>query len=150
MHNPADINTPFNIDLHWWESRGRNLGRFLAEILGKDYPKTDGEPLDYIDPETAEVYQLDPLWATVLVHRAHKPDYITSATPLTNAVLRALIENMNRPMTAVDLYRRISRTSPETVLRVLRTARTQYGIVPVNINKKVEQAVRPTKKKGSA
>jgi hypothetical protein len=131
MYAPADINTPFHIDLGWWDKRGRNLGRFLAEILGEDETEIDGDgPLDYIDPETAEIHRLDPIWVKVLMHRAHRPDYITSATPLTNAVLRALVENLNRPMTSVELYRRINRTSPEVLLRVLRTARMQYGIVP--------------------
>jgi len=131
MYAPVDVNTPFHIDLSWWESRGRNLGRFLSEILGDKKPALNGgEPLDYIDPETAEIHQLDPRWVHVLVHRARKPDYITSATPLTNAMLRALIENLNEPMTAVELYRRINRASPDTLLRVLRTARVQYGIVP--------------------
>jgi hypothetical protein len=133
MYATASIDTPFHIDLNWWQKRGRNLGRFLAEMLDNpDKATTGDEALDYIHPETAEVFQLDPLWVQVLVHRAHKPDYITSATPLTNAVLRALVENLNRPMTATELYRRINRTSPEVLLRVLRTARTQYGIVPVD------------------
>jgi hypothetical protein len=131
MHATADVNTPFHINLDWWDTRGRNLGRFLVEILGDDKAATDGgDPLDYIHPETAEVRQLDPLWVQVLINRAHKPDYITSSTPLTNAVLRALIENLNQPMTPTQLYRRINRTSPEVLLRVLRTARAQYGIVP--------------------
>jgi hypothetical protein len=131
MYLPADVNTPFFIDLGWWQSRGRNLGRFLAEIVGDESAAAGGgEPLDYIDPDTAEVLQLDPLWSRVLIHHAHRPEYITASTPLANAVLRALIENVNRPMTAVDMYRRINRTSPETLLRLLRVARTQYGIVP--------------------
>jgi hypothetical protein len=67
----------------------------------------------------------------VLSSAARRPDYIDPATPLASAVLRAFIANVNRPLTAVDLQRRISRSNPETVLRVLRTARTEYGIVPV-------------------
>jgi hypothetical protein len=131
-HFRADVHTPFHIDIAWWQGGGRNLGRFLAEILGDAEADTDGEPLDYIDRDTAEVYRLDPLWAKVLLECAHKPDYITSSTPLTNALLRALVENLNRPMTPLELHRRINRATPETLLRVLKsTARTQYGIVPL-------------------
>jgi hypothetical protein len=126
----ADTATPFHIDLEWWAHSGRNLRRFLATILeDDDAALTEPVALDYIDRETAEVFQIDSLWARVLVERAQRPDYITSATPLTNAVLRALVENLNRPMTPVQLHRRVSRSSPEAILRVLATARTTYGIV---------------------
>lgn len=132
MYAHVDYNTRFHIDLGWWEGHGRNLGRFLAEMLGEqEADEAGGEPLDYVDPVTAEVYKLDPLWARVLTDKAHRPDYITPATPLTNAVLRALIENMNRPMTVTQLHRRISRGNPLTLLRLMQTARLQYGIVPV-------------------
>ena len=130
MTQRADITTPFHIDLEWWAQTGRNLRRFLATIL-EDDDAALAEPgaLDFIDRETAEVFQIDSLWARVLVERAQRPDYITSATPLTNAVLRALVENLNRPMTPVQLHRRVSRSSPEAILRVLATARATYGIV---------------------
>jgi hypothetical protein len=128
-----DTQTPFHIDLGWWSNRGRNLRLFLAAILDDGQANIEPtEPVDYIDPETAEVLRIDDLWARVLIERAQRPDYITSATPLTSAVLRALIENLNRPMTPTQLHRRVSRSSPETILRVLRTAGNTYGIVPVD------------------
>jgi hypothetical protein len=132
MHSSTNINTPFHIDFDWWEKRDRNFNRFLAEILASpDGAVSDNqETMDYIDPETAEVHQLSALWTQVLTERANKPDYITSSTPMVNAVLRALIENRNHPMTAAELHRRISRGTPKALLRVLRTARMQYGIVP--------------------
>jgi hypothetical protein len=132
MHARVDVQTPFHIDMDWWTARGRSLRRFLVEILDEaDLDLTAEAPMDYIDLQTAEVYQLDPLWVKVLDTRARRPDYITEATPLTNAMLRAFIENLNRPMSAVDLQRRLSRSSPQTLLKVLRAARTEYGIVPV-------------------
>jgi hypothetical protein len=131
MHSNTDVRTPFHIDLDWWQSRGRSFDRYLGEILDGRELEADAEKLlDYIDPATAEVFQLSPLWSQVLTERARRPDYITSTTPLTNAILRALIENRNRPMTAVELQRRINRSTPQTLLRILRTARLQYGIVP--------------------
>lgn len=133
MHARTDIHTPFHIDMNWWQANGRNFSRFLAEILDRDEVDTpDDVPLDFIDPNTAEVYQLSPLWVQVLVERAHKPDFIGRTTPMTNALLRALIENLNHPMSAVDMQRRINRSTPQTLLRVLQAAHTQYGIVPVD------------------
>src|SRR3990170_3617887 len=118
-----DTQTPFHIDLTWWSSQGRNLRRFLASILEDDQAQLDPkEPVDFIDPNTAEVFRIDDLWARVLVERAQRPDYITSATPLTNAVLRALVENLNRPMTPTQMHRRVSRSTPDAILKVLRTA----------------------------
>lgn len=152
MHALVDTNTPFHIDFSWWESRGRDLGLFLADMLGEeDYePGSDG-PIDYIDPHTAEVHRVDPIWARVLIERAHRPDYITPSTPLTNAVLRALVENLNTPMSAVELQRRINRATPQTLLRVLRTTRLQYGIVPVTEDEGKASGPRaPRKKKASA
>lgn len=130
LHARTDIHTPFHIDMQWWSKQGRNFDRFLAEILGdpKIDRSADAEALDYIDPGTAEVRQLNPLWVRVLLDQAHAPDYITPATPLTNAVLRLLIQNLNQPMSAVDMQRRINRGTPQTLLRVLQAARHQYGI----------------------
>lgn len=152
MHALVDTQTPFHIDFAWWESRGRDLGLFLAEMLGEeDYSPSDDGPIDYIDPHTAEVHRVDPIWARVLIERAHRPDYITPSTPMTNAVLRALVENLNEPMSAVDLQRRINRANPQTVLRVLRTARLQYGIVPVLAEDEASSASRaPRRKKAEA
>jgi hypothetical protein len=132
MHARTDIHTPFHIDLLWWRAQGRNFSRFLVEILGTDDIATPSDAvLDYIDPATAEVFQMDPLWVRVLVERAHKPDYISRTTPMTNALLRALVENLNQPMSAMDMHRRINRSNPQTLLRVLQAAHAQYGIVPV-------------------
>lgn len=128
----SDIHTPFHIDLDWWSSQGRSLDRYLLEILDgrADEAAATGGKVDYIDPQTAEVFQLTPLWAQVLTQRAHRSDYIGSTMPMTNAVLRALIENRNQPMTAVQIHRRINRGSPQALLRVLQSAHQQYGIAP--------------------
>ena len=77
MHARVDVQTPFHIDLAWWDQRGRSLRRVLADILGEtDADLAPGTPLDYIDPQTAEVLQLDPLWVRVLSSAARRPDYI--------------------------------------------------------------------------
>lgn len=132
MPRRLSTDTSFHIDFAWWERQGRNLRSHLVEMLDDDTAANavGDQPLDYIDPVTAEVLQLDPVWTTVLVRRAHRPDYITPSTPVVTAVLRALIENVNRPMTIVELQRRINRGTPESLLRVMPSARAAYGIVP--------------------
>ncbi len=150
MHAQVDVNTPFHIHFAWWEERGRNLGRFLAEILGRSDADLDsGGPLDFIDPQTAEVHELDPLWVEVLTSRAFQPSYITPSTPMTSAVLRALVENLNRPMSSIELHRRINRSNPQTILRVLKTARTEYGIVPIVVERPSASDSKPAAKSRS-
>jgi len=132
MYVRANQDTRFHIDLEWWSNEHRNFRRFLSEILDdSEADLAGGEPMDFIDGATAEVYALDPLWVRVLTERANRDDYITPTTPLAAAVLRALLENLNRPMTVVQLHRRINRSNPDTLLKLMRTARAQYGIVPV-------------------
>lgn len=139
----ADVNTPFAIDIEWWQHHNRRLERLLADILGEDHPEAaDGPPLDYIDPDTAEVHQVPPLWARVLIERASQPDYLSSSIPLATAIVRTLIANLNRPMTATQIYRRVNRTSPETILRLLRAAEDEYGIVPVAADSRPRQRSR--------
>jgi hypothetical protein len=131
VHTNTD--TRFHIDLGWWVRHGRNLRRYLAEILGDaDADLAPNLPMDYIDPTTAEVYQLDPLWVRVLNERANQPGYIAATTPMAGAILRALIENLNQPMTVVQLHRRLNRGTPETLLRLMHTTRLEYGIVPAS------------------
>ena len=132
MYVRTSTETRFYIDMDWWVHENRNFRRFLAEILDDaDADLAGDEPMDYIDATTAEVYRLDPLWVRVLTDRATRDDFITPSTPLAVAVLRALLENLNRPMTVVQLHRRINRSTPQTLLRLMRTTRAQYGIVPV-------------------
>ena len=141
MFGHADEDTPFHIDFDWWANSNKNFDRFLMEILGSDAPsKPSEERLDYIDPNTAEVYRLPSLWTSVLIKRAQNDDYITPATPMTNAILRALVENRNCPMTADQLHQRIGRGNPKTILRLLRTARMQYGIAPAESDECIQGA----------
>ena len=137
MQPLISVQTPFHIDLDWWSSQGRSLDRYLLEILGGQNDQMDGADalVDYIDPQTAEVFPLTALWVQVLTQRAHRADFITSTMPMTNAVLRALIENRNQPMSAVQIHRRINRGSPQTLFRVLQGAHRQYGVAPVRDTK---------------
>jgi hypothetical protein len=133
MYARDDLTTRYHISLEWWQRRGRNLRLYLADMLGDvdDSEVPADELLDHIDPDTAEVRRLDPLWVRVLLERTRRPDYITASTPMAHAVLRALIETANEPMTVVEMQRRIGRGTPETLLRLMRTARNEYGVVPV-------------------
>ncbi len=130
-----DINTPFHIDLEWFERNGRNLRSELYDALCEEcralYPSLSEVPMvDRIDPQTGEVTKVDALWECVANQCGTRPGYITPAMPLTTAIFRALLANGNRPMTPEQLHRRIGKSSPNSILRVLMGGEVVNGILP--------------------
>ena len=87
--------------------------------------------MDWIDPMTAEVKQVDVLWESIRSHCSKQLNYISETTPLATAVLRVLVANDNSPLSPKELYQRIGRSSPEVVLRLLTAGQVYYGIAPV-------------------
>lgn len=129
------VETKFHINRIWWQHIGRDFRVYLYGALcptcQAELSATDGSPeaVDYVDPQTAEVRSLNELWARLLSHCSQQPEYVEPNTPLTAAVFRTFLASGNRPMTPKELHRRIGKSSPQTILRVL-AGRTHYGIVP--------------------
>lgn len=134
MQRPT-VDTKFHIDPLWWEQVRRDFRVYLhgalCPVCQKELSPTDGnaETVDYVDPQTAEVRRLNELWARLLSHCSQQPEYVEPNTPLTAAILRTLLASGNRPMTPKELQRRIGRSDPQTILRIL-TGRPHYGILP--------------------
>ncbi len=128
-------NTKFHIDPTWWEHVGRDFRVYLhgalCPVCQEELSPTDGnlEQVDFVDPQTAEVRRLNELWARLLSHCSQQPEYVEPNTPLTAAIFRTLLASGNRPMTPKELQRRIGRSDPETILRIL-AVRPHYGILP--------------------
>ncbi|MCL4487367.1 MAG: hypothetical protein M1132_12550 [Chloroflexi bacterium] len=130
-----DIHTPFHIDFGWFEQNGRDLREEMYDALCEEcralYPSPAEKRLvDRVDPETAQVMRVDALWECLADHCGQKPGFITPATPLTTAIFRALLANENRPLTPEQLHRRIGKSNPNSILRVLMGAQIENGIVP--------------------
>lgn len=129
------VETKFHIDPDWWQHIGRDFRVYLYGSLcsqcREELPPTDGtlERVDYVDPQTGEVRYLNKLWARLLSHCSQQPEYVEPNTPLTSAIFRTLLASGNRPMTPKELHRRIGKSNPRTILRVL-AGRTHYGILP--------------------
>lgn len=129
--------TRFHIDAAWWEHVGRDFRVYLHSALcpvcqGELEPTNNSlETVDYVDLQTGEVRQLNELWARLLSHCSQQPSYIDSHTPLTAAIFRTLLASGNRPMTPKELQRRIGKSDPRTILRIL-SGRPHFGIVPVS------------------
>jgi hypothetical protein len=129
------VDTKFHIDFDWWEEKGHNFRVHLFSNLCKscqerykDYQETD--LVDWIDPNTAEVTQVDGLWHSLRTCCSLKPEYVDTATPLTTAVFRIFLATGNEPLSAVELGARLHR-SPALILRTIGGLQVYNGIKPV-------------------
>ena len=130
------VETPFRIDFDWWKQHDNNWRVYLLSCLCPEHQEifadTSQEVLvDWIDPETAEVHQLDGLQQVLMSHCARQPDFLTTYTTLVDAVFRSLMANGNTPMTPTDLSKAINRPA-DTILKTLAGAQIYKGLRPVH------------------
>jgi hypothetical protein len=129
------LDTPFQIDWQWFRQKGidlnsKRLAHLCQQCRSQFQPGDSVDTLDWIDPASGEVFQVDAISEAIMSHCQWKPDYISSATPVMTGVFRALLANNNRPMTVAQLAQRLGRTDPDTLLRVLTSGPVKEGIVP--------------------
>lgn len=130
------IETPFHIEWDWFEYTDIDWQAVLREQLTEEARQAfeEGKPVeevDWIDPDSGEVFRVDSLREAILSDCQWKPGYLTDATPLVTAVFRMLLANNNRPMTPIELAQRLGRSTPEKILTVLVRGDIRYGIRPV-------------------
>jgi len=130
---PADIK--YHIDYDWWNSANRDLRVYLRSHLCAEHQKvfstyTGRDVVDWIDPRTAEVRQVDGLEHTLHSHCSLQPDYISPRTSLVDAVFRVFLANGNSPLTAEELAGQVGRPA-DTIQRTLSGGRIYKGICPV-------------------
>ncbi len=130
-----DVNTKFHIDLKWWEKNNRDIRVYLKDLLCEDCRRAfagyaAAEETDWIDPETAEVTQEDALWHTIRTCCGQKPDYITQDTPIIDGIFMTFLANGNKPLSVLELYERLDKRPPETILRMLTRGQTYMGLRP--------------------
>lgn len=136
-----DINTKFHIDLNWWEKTHKDIRLYMQNALC-DECRTDladvdlDEKLDWVDEETGEVSQVDPLWHTIRACCSRKEDYIGVDTPIIDAIFMTFLANGNKPLSVVELYEKLDKRPPETILRMLTRGQTFLGIRPLHSRRK--------------
>ena len=131
------LETLFHIDYDWWQRAGQDLRLYmighLCEQHREEYAvpsEKDNVVVDWVDPLTGQVRQVDQLTYVLLSHCSLQLDYVTERTSLIDAVFRCLLAAGNRPMTTGELAERTGR-SANTILRTL-SGRTIYkGLRPV-------------------
>jgi hypothetical protein len=85
--------------------------------------------IDWIDPETAEVQEVDGLQHVLMTHCAKQPDFVTVNTALVDAVFRVFLADGNIPLTPIELAIKVSRPA-ETILRTLAGPAVYKGLRP--------------------
>ena len=128
--------TPFHIDFEWWKKNERDWHVYLRSLLCTEHREAfagieEGETIDWVDPVTAEVKQVEGVQNALMTHCVRQPDFLTEQTALVEAVFRLFLTNGNIPMSSAELGARLNRPS-ETILRTLAGARVYKGIRPVS------------------
>ncbi len=129
------LKTPFHIDFDWWRQNERDWHVYLRSLLCAEHQAMlsdllEGEMIDWIDPKTAEVKQIDGVQHWLMSHCARQPDFLTGQTALVEGVFRLFLTNGNTPLTAEELGTRLGRP-PETILRTLSGPRVYKGLRPL-------------------
>lgn len=129
------LDTKYQVDFDWWQAEGKSLRVMLASHMcpacRKEHANDAPKMMDWIDPQTGEVKQVDILWHTLHTCCSQQHDYITVQTPLTTAVFLAFIANDNAPMTPVELHQMLAPRSADLILRTIGGKQVYYGIKPV-------------------
>lgn len=130
--------TPFHIDFAWWKKNERDWHVFLRSLLCSEHQEAfaeaeEGGIIDWIDPKTAEVKQVDGIQHTLISHCALLPEFCEPRTALVEAVFRAFLANGNVPMSAEDLSKKLERPA-ETILRTISGPRVYRGLRPYQQN----------------
>lgn len=128
------MKTPFHIDFDWWQKSERDWHVYLRSLLCVEHQELfadvqQGEMIDWIDPKTAEVKQVDGIQHALMSHCARRPEFVTEQTAMVEAVFRLLLTNDNNPMTVEELGVKLGRP-PQTILRTLSGPRVYKGIRP--------------------
>lgn len=127
------LDTKFHIDFDWWVESDLDLRTFLFSRLdiGDENALDLGvEFVDLVDPETAEVRQVDGFQFALQTYFSQLPADFASQSSLVDGVFYVLLANANRPMTARELAERVER-DPELVLKTLSGTRIYQGIRPI-------------------
>ncbi len=128
------LNTQFYIDYDWWENKQDLqiylLSHLTTELRDRLSDSPEGRLVDYINPDTGEVTQMDEI-GMALQEAARDPDFINPQTSLVDSIFRVFLTNDNTPLTPTQLAERIDRDA-NLILKTLGGIRIYKGIRPYN------------------
>jgi hypothetical protein len=124
--------TKFRIDFDWWKENDTNWRIFLRSFLCAQHQdffsnKQLEIKLDVVDPETAEIKQMDGLLYELMEHCAKQEDFIQENIPLVAKVFRLLLANGNQPLTPGEIEILVGKPA-QTILTILTGPQVFKGI----------------------
>ena len=129
------LDTKFHIEYSWWErnNTGEDLRQYLlSHLLPEQRDRLSlaeaGSMVDYVDPETGEVKQLDEL-GLAIEQAAKDPNFINPHTSLVDSIFRVFLANGNIPLSPRELAERTGR-SAQTILKTFSGGQVYRGIRP--------------------
>ncbi|MEJ2758437.1 MAG: hypothetical protein P8046_08170, partial [Anaerolineales bacterium] len=129
------LDTPFHIDFEWWQNNDREWRVYLRSLLDEEAQKKfasliNGDVMvDWVDPDTAEVHQVDGLQHVVITYAAKQEGFLSAQTSLVESVFRLLLKNGNAPMTISEMEMDLGRNG-KSILGLLSGVRVYRGIRP--------------------
>lgn len=128
------LQTCFHIDFDWWRQSDQDWRVYLQSYLCYEHRQAfvdfqDDRLVDWVDPETAEVQQVDGLQHILITHCAKQIGFITEHTAMVDAIFRLFLANGNEPMTPLQLAERLGR-SPTLILQLLSGRQVYRGVRP--------------------
>jgi hypothetical protein len=128
------IQTPFHIDFDWWRANDENWHVALMSMLCPEHQAaftnlSEGQTIDWVDPDTAEVRQMDGLQYILIQHCAKQAEFLNAHTVMVEAIFRLLLANGNSPLSAEELSTRLNRPA-DTILKTIAGPRVYNGLRP--------------------
>ena len=128
------LQTRFHIDFDWWSKNDRDWRVYLRNYLCAEHQEIFAdaradEQVDWVDPDTAEVQQVDALQHLLITHCAKEDAFITQQTTLVDSVFRLFLANGNMPLTPVELAEQLGR-QPMVILKTISGTRVYKGLRP--------------------
>jgi len=128
------IHTRYHIDFTWWSHSDRDWRVYLRSFLCPEHQATFAnvdvsEQVDWIDPETAEVQQVDGLQNILITHCARQRAFIGQQNTLVDSVFRVFLANGNMPLSPEELAGQLGRDAT-IILRTISGPRVYKGLRP--------------------
>ncbi len=130
------LTSQFHIDFDWWKKNDRNWRVFLRSFLCEEHQRMfseieNDETIDWVDPNTAEIKQVDGLQHILISHCARQENFLSSNMALVDAVFRIFLSNGNKPLSPIELGELLHR-QPDIILRTFSGMRVYKGIRPIS------------------
>ena len=130
------LDTPFHIDFSWWKTHDNDWRVYLQSFLCQEhqtiYAESTGETsVDWVDPETAEVFPVDGLQQVLMTHCALQPGFLEGKT-LVDSVFRTFLSNGNSPQNMQDLGHLLNQPANK-ILITLSSGKVYKGIRPIQV-----------------